>query len=62
VIDRLVKCGVKAILNYAPISPRVSPDVRVRHIEPVLTLQTMTHYLKECNKSKPSEQAAERGP
>jgi redox-sensing transcriptional repressor len=54
VIDRLARCGVKAILNYAPISPRVPPEVRVRHIEPVLTLQSMTHYLKECNRAKPS--------
>jgi len=52
VIDRLAGCGVKAILNYAPISPRVPPDVIVRHIEPVLTLQSMTHYLKECGRAE----------
>jgi redox-sensing transcriptional repressor len=47
VIDALVGCGVKGILNYAPVSPRVPQDVRVRQIEPVLILQSMTHYLKE---------------
>lgn len=52
VIDALVGCGVKAILNYAPISPRVTEGVRVRHIEPVLTLQSMTHYLKECARAE----------
>lgn len=46
VVDTLVDCGVKCILNYAPVAPRVPPKVRVRAIEPVLTLQTMTYYLK----------------
>lgn len=46
VIDRLVGCGVQAILNYAPIAARVPPDVQIRRIDPVLALQGMTYYLK----------------
>ncbi|KKM74531.1 hypothetical protein LCGC14_1399410 [marine sediment metagenome] len=46
VIDSLVKCGVRAILNYAPIATHVPPGVYVRRIEPVLALQSMTYYLK----------------
>ena len=45
VIDRLVECGVRAILNYAPINAQVPPGVRVRNIDPVLALQSMTYYL-----------------
>ena len=45
VIDQLVACGVKAILNYAPIAPQAPEDVRVRNIDPVLGLQTMTYHL-----------------
>ncbi len=45
VIDNLVACGVRAILNYAPISPQVPPGVRIRNIDPVLSLQSMTYYL-----------------
>ena len=45
VIDDLVKCGVAAILNYAPTSPQVPEGVRVRNIDPVLSLQSMTYYL-----------------
>ncbi len=45
VIDRVVECGVRAILNYAPISPQVPPGVNVRNIDPVLSLQSMTYYL-----------------
>ena len=46
VIDSLVKCGIKAILNYAPIAPQVPDEVKVRNIDPVLGLQTMTYHLK----------------
>ena len=47
VIDALVECGVKAILNYAPIAAHAPPDVRIRDIDPVLGLQSMTFYIKE---------------
>ena len=43
--ENLVKAGVKAILNYAPISLNVPPDVRVQHIDPATHLQRMTYYL-----------------
>ena len=46
VIDRLVACGVKAILNYAPIAAHVPPHVHIKDIDPVLSLQSMTFYLK----------------
>ena len=46
VIDRLVRCGVKAILNYAPVGPQIPDGVRVRNIDPILALQSMTYYLK----------------
>ncbi|MBF8266909.1 MAG: redox-sensing transcriptional repressor Rex [Dehalococcoidia bacterium] len=46
VIDQLVRCGIGAILNYAPIGPQVPPGVRVRNIDPILALQSMTYYLK----------------
>ncbi|MEE8386618.1 MAG: redox-sensing transcriptional repressor Rex [Dehalococcoidia bacterium] len=47
VIDTLVRCGVRAILNYAPIAARVPPGVYVKRIDPVLALQSMTYYLKQ---------------
>ena len=46
VIDNLVDCGVKAILNYAPIAAQAPPHVRIKDIDPVLALQSMTFYLK----------------
>lgn len=45
VTDMLIKAGVKAILNYAPISLSVPEGVRVRPIDPAVHLQRMTYYL-----------------
>lgn len=45
VAEQLVKAGVKAILNYAPISLNVPPDVKVQYIDPSTHLQRMTYYL-----------------
>jgi len=45
IADQLVKAGIKAILNYAPISLNVPDDVRVQYIDPVTHLQRMTYYL-----------------
>ncbi|MGD9092024.1 MAG: redox-sensing transcriptional repressor Rex [Anaerolineales bacterium] len=45
VADQLVKAGVKAILNYAPLSINVPDGVRVQHTDPVTHLQRMTYYL-----------------
>lgn len=46
VVDRLVACGIKAILNYAPTTAHVPEGVSIRHIDPVLEMQSMTFYLK----------------
>ena len=43
--DQLVKAGVKAILNYAPISLNVPESVKVQYIDPATQLQKMTYYL-----------------
>ena len=45
ITDQLVKAGIKAILNYAPISLNVPDDVHVQYIDPVTHLQRMTYYL-----------------
>jgi len=45
VADRLYQAGVKAILNYAPISLTAPNNVRVQYIDPATHLQRMTFYL-----------------
>jgi len=46
VFNALVESGIKAILNYAPVAPQVPMDVKVRGVDPVLALQSMTYFLK----------------
>jgi redox-sensing transcriptional repressor len=45
VADELVELGIRAILNYAPITLSVPPEVKVYYIDPVVGLQSMTYYL-----------------
>jgi redox-sensing transcriptional repressor len=45
VADKLVEAGVKAIVNYAPITLNLPADVHVEYIDPLLHLQRMTYYL-----------------
>ncbi len=45
VTDELVEAGIKAILNYAPLSINVPEGVRVQHTDPLTHLQRMTYYL-----------------
>ena len=46
VINLLVENDVRGILNYAPIAPQVPLNIVVRNIDPVLSLQSMTFYLR----------------
>jgi redox-sensing transcriptional repressor len=45
VVDLLIAAGVRAILNYAPITVQVPEGIWVRHIDPVSLLHSMTYYL-----------------
>ncbi len=45
VADQLVAAGIRAILNYAPITLVVPENVHVQYIDPVAHLQRMTYYL-----------------
>ena len=47
VTNQLVEGGVKAILNYAPISLSVPEGVRVQYLDPSIGLQRMAYYLDE---------------
>jgi redox-sensing transcriptional repressor len=45
VAEACLAAGIRAILNYAPITLKVPDGVRVQYIDPVTHLQRMTHYL-----------------
>ena len=45
VADRVVECGVRAILNFAPVSLRLSPGVFVRNENMVIELEVLSFAL-----------------
>jgi redox-sensing transcriptional repressor len=45
VVDDLAAAGIRAILNYAPISLVAPEGVQIQYIDPVVHLQHMTYYL-----------------
>jgi redox-sensing transcriptional repressor len=42
----MVRAGVRAILNYAPVTLNLPQDVYVEMIDPIVQLQHMTYYLE----------------
>ena len=47
VVDQLIENHIVGILNYAPVAPQVPRRIVIRNIDPVLSLQSMTFYLRQ---------------
>ena len=47
VVDRLVRSGVKAILNFAPGRIKVAKDVRLKNVDLSIELETLSFYLAQ---------------
>jgi redox-sensing transcriptional repressor len=45
VAEKLVEGGVRAIVNYAPITLSLPTEVHVEYIDPLTHLQRMAYYL-----------------
>lgn len=45
VVDRCTAAGVKGILNFAPVTLKVPPGVRLHHADMTLELQQLAYYL-----------------
>jgi redox-sensing transcriptional repressor len=43
--EQMVKAGIRAILNYAPVTLILPESVQVQQIDPVLHMQRMMYYL-----------------
>ena len=44
--DLMVSAGIRGLLSYAPIHLHLPRGVRVRYIDPVVTLQSITFHIK----------------
>ena len=45
IAERLVACGIRGILTYAPTILSLPEDIQVEYIDPVVSLQHITYYL-----------------
>ena len=45
-MDRLVKAGLKAVLNFAPAQLQVPDDVAIKHVNMALELETLSYALR----------------
>jgi len=45
VAERLVRCGVRALLNFAPVTLRVPPHVAVTNVNMALELEALSYAL-----------------
>ena len=45
VADQLINCGVRSILNFAPVLLKNTPDVQIRSVDLSQELQILSYYL-----------------
>jgi redox-sensing transcriptional repressor len=46
VADRLIRAGIRAILNFAPVKLQVPADVAVKNVNMALELETLSYALR----------------
>jgi len=46
VVDRVVPCGITAILNFVPTRLAVPPGVKVHYVDLTIELESLAYYLK----------------
>jgi redox-sensing transcriptional repressor len=52
VVDRLVNAGIQAILNFVPVQLIVPPAVKVRTVDIIAELQSLTYHLNRVQSEK----------
>ncbi len=60
VINLLISAGITAILNYAPVAVQVPEYVKVRNVDPIVALQSMTYYLAQGRQALQTEATAQQ--
>lgn len=47
VLDRVTRAGIKAVLNFAPISLRVAEDVKLNTVDLTTSLESLSYFLSQ---------------
>ncbi len=51
VVDKLVKSGIRAILNFAPLRPKAPKGVEILNIDLSIELERLAYFLKRSRKA-----------
>ena len=54
VVNLIVKCGVRAILNFSPGTLRVPPDVKLKNVDLTVSLESLSFFLARGDASVPT--------
>lgn len=46
IMDRLIQCNIRGILNFTPARLNVPPSIRIHHIDLAVELQSLIYFLK----------------
>ena len=57
IADRAIKAGIRAILNFVPVQLLAPPDVKVRTVDIIAELQSLTYHLHQSEKIADGEAA-----
>lgn len=53
-LERVIKAGVKAVMNFAPVALRASNDVKLKTIDLTTSLESLSYFLAQpANQLKP---------
>jgi len=50
VVDKLVKAGVRAILNFAPFRPQSPPEIEVLNVDLSIELEKLAYFLNQIRR------------
>ena len=53
VVNLIVECGVRAILNFSPGALRVPPGVKLKNVDLTVSLESLSFFLARGEASVP---------
>jgi len=49
VLEQIVKSGIKAVMNFAPIPLRAKGDVKIKNVDLTISLESLSYFLAKPN-------------
>ena len=57
-LERVIKAGIKAVMNFAPVALKASKDVKLKTIDLTTSLESLSYFLAQpVNQLKPKSES-----